>query len=365
MNKTALYKQIHMDIKEKIYSGELRPKDRVPSEQELMEDYKVSKITVKNAMATLADEGLITRVQGKGTFVSSQPFLGEAMKQNNLDASCSKFIGFIIPTLKTGVIQQLVDHVEYYLQKKGYHMVLGLTRESSNEESRIIRELTESKVNGLIVFPTEDEKYNESLLRLWLDKFPFVFIDRFLRNIETYTITSDNQGGAFETVSYLLNKGHRHIALISPENVNTAIEDRTAGFEHAYTEQGLSIDKNLWYHVPLHILRSKDALQHIMDFLVAHPQITAVFGLTAEITQLTYQARQNIQGSAAALELISFDDPEIPNVPYVMQDEAKVAQTAVELLLQQIESEYVPQQAVIPVQLVLPDQAKAIVPTTR
>ncbi|MGF6355115.1 DNA-binding LacI/PurR family transcriptional regulator [Paenibacillus sp. 4624] len=56
-------------------------------------------------------------------------------------------------------------------------------------------------MKGLIFFATEDEKYNESLLRLSLDKFPCVFIDRYLRNIETYTITSDKYGGAYKAVS--------------------------------------------------------------------------------------------------------------------------------------------------------------------
>ena len=37
-----------------------------------MEEYMVSKITVKNALSALADEGLIIRIQGKGTFVSPE-----------------------------------------------------------------------------------------------------------------------------------------------------------------------------------------------------------------------------------------------------------------------------------------------------
>jgi GntR family transcriptional regulator, arabinose operon transcriptional repressor len=358
MLKIALYKQIHQVFKEKILSGELRPKDRVPSEQEIMDDYKVSKITVKNALAALADEGLVIRIQGKGTFVSPHPFDHiDKDTTAQVQRKTNECIGFIIPTLKTKVIQQLVEYVEYYLQQNGLHMILKITRESLTDESRAIRELTESKVKGLIVFPTEDEKYNESLLRLSLDKFPFVFIDRFLRNIETYTVTSDNLGGAFETVTHLLDQGHRQIALISPENANTAIEDRTSGFEKAYMSQGISIDKNLCCHIPLEILRSEQAIEYIITFLEAHPDITAVFALTAEITNLTNRALNNVQMEAQAVELISFDNPDIPHIPYVKQNEELIAQTAVEMLIRQFESEYAPQQSVIPVQLVLPKQS--------
>ncbi|KRE28212.1 GntR family transcriptional regulator [Paenibacillus sp. Soil522] len=356
MVKTALYKQIYLNLKERIVTGDLRPNDRVPSEQEIMDEYKVSKITVKNALAALVDEGLVIRIQGKGTFVTPQPFNGDRSRSRSASKKeANNFIGFIVPTMKTRVIQQLVEHLEYFLREAGFHMVLRLTRESSEEESRAICELIESKVRGLVVFPTEDEKYNESLLRLSLDKFPFVFIDRFLRNIETYTITSDNIGGACETVSCLLNKGHRQIALISPENANTTIEDRTAGFERAYIDMGISIDKSLWCHVPLDILRSENALPYLKEFIAAHPQVTAAFALTAEMTNLTYRAMQSVgSSSAGTIELFSFDDPEIPGVPYVKQDEWKLAQTAAQLLIRQMETDYAPQQTVIPVKLVMP-----------
>ncbi len=353
VKKTALYKQIQQHIREKIMNGQFRPGDRIPSEQELMDEYKVSKITVKNALTELADEGLVTRIQGKGTFVSADVEPAAALASPDPAHAAIPLVGFIIPTMKTGVIRQLVDYTEMYLKEAGYRMLLSITRESAAEESLAIRDLAEAGVRGLIVFPTEDEKYNESLLRLSLDKFPFVFIDRYLRNIETYTITSDNLGGAYDTVSYLLSKGHRHIALLSPENANTAIEDRTAGFEKAYIDQAISIDKRLWCHVPLDILRSDRALDYITDFLQGHGAITAAFALSEEIAQLASRSLARID-SRQNVELISFDDPRLPGVPYVRQDEREMARSAVSLLRDRIEGAYAPQSVVVPVKLVFP-----------
>lgn len=351
--KTALYKQIGQHIRDRIVSGQLRPADRIPSEQELMDEFKVSKITVKNALTELADEGLVVRIQGKGTFVAADVELASASSSSvaGRASNAAPLVGFIIPTMKTGVIRKLVDYTELHLKEAGFQMLLSITRESAAEESRAIRDLVDAGVQGLIVFPTEDEKYNESLLRLSLDKFPFVFIDRYLRNIETYTITSDNHGGAYDTVSYLLSKGHRHIALISPENANTAVQDRTTGFEKAYIDQEISIDKSLWCHVPLDILRSDKALDYVTEFVEAHPTITAAFTLTEEIARLTSQALHCV-GRATEVELISFDDPDIPNVSYVRQDECEVARAAVSLLRDQIEHAYAPRNVVVPVKLV-------------
>lgn len=354
MRKLALYKQIQEDIMRKIKSGQLRPTDRIPSEQELMEEYKVSKITVKNALTLLADEGLIIRVQGKGTFVSANVDVDKpTAPPSSRSLSSLPLVGYIIPTMRTRVIQKLVDCMERFLQEAGLSMVLSITRESSSIESNAIRTLTDLGAQGLIVFPTEDEKYNESLLRLSLDKFPCVFIDRYLRNIETYTITSDNYGGAYKAVSYLLSKGHQRIALISPENANTVVEDRTLGFERAYTDQGISIDKSLWCHIPLDILRGEQALDYVSSFLQNHCGITAAFTLTEETARLTSAAISRWNNDTT-IELLSFDNPHLAGVAYVQQDEQEMARTAVKLLLEQMGNIYSPKNAVIPVQLIFP-----------
>lgn len=67
---TPLYLQLKDVLKSEILSGRLAPHARVPSERELGETYKVSRITVRQALAELTKEGFIYRVQGKGTFVS-------------------------------------------------------------------------------------------------------------------------------------------------------------------------------------------------------------------------------------------------------------------------------------------------------
>ncbi|GHU54781.1 GntR family transcriptional regulator [Spirochaetia bacterium] len=59
-----------MDIQNKILSGEWFNAMLMPTEYELCGLYKVSRITVRKAMEELEKIGLITRVQGKGTFVS-------------------------------------------------------------------------------------------------------------------------------------------------------------------------------------------------------------------------------------------------------------------------------------------------------
>lgn len=64
------YQQLKDLIIERISTGELRPSDRVPSENELVQSMSVSRMTANRALRELTDEGYVERVAGRGTFVA-------------------------------------------------------------------------------------------------------------------------------------------------------------------------------------------------------------------------------------------------------------------------------------------------------
>src|SRR5258708_12012515 len=66
-----LYRQIKTLITQSLVSGEWRPGDLIPSEIELANRFSVSQGTVRKAIGELADQNLLVRQQGKGTFVAS------------------------------------------------------------------------------------------------------------------------------------------------------------------------------------------------------------------------------------------------------------------------------------------------------
>ena len=65
-----LYYQLKRLLLAKIDSGELKPGDIIPTEQQIQETYEVSRTTVRLALSELEDEGKITRQRGRGTFVA-------------------------------------------------------------------------------------------------------------------------------------------------------------------------------------------------------------------------------------------------------------------------------------------------------
>jgi len=65
-----LYRRLEYHLRNQILSGQLESGDQIPTQDELVQAYGVSKITVRNALAHLEAEGLIVRSAGRGTFVS-------------------------------------------------------------------------------------------------------------------------------------------------------------------------------------------------------------------------------------------------------------------------------------------------------
>lgn len=71
MVSVPLYQQIKEDIKDAIQSGKYKPKEKIPPEPVLSEEYAVSRITVRRAVEELCSEGYLTKMQGRGTFVNT------------------------------------------------------------------------------------------------------------------------------------------------------------------------------------------------------------------------------------------------------------------------------------------------------
>ncbi len=67
---TPLYKQLRDLLRQQIFDEKLKPDHPVPSERALCQKYKISRITVRQSISELINEGLLFKKQGKGTYVS-------------------------------------------------------------------------------------------------------------------------------------------------------------------------------------------------------------------------------------------------------------------------------------------------------
>ena len=68
---TAIYIQIHDEIKHQIETGLFEVGQRLPSERVMAEQFGVSRMTLRQAVTSLVEEGILTRHVGSGTYVAS------------------------------------------------------------------------------------------------------------------------------------------------------------------------------------------------------------------------------------------------------------------------------------------------------
>jgi GntR family transcriptional regulator len=116
-NKDPLFFQIKEQIKQHIFSGELKEGDLLPSMRVLAKDLKVSVITTKRAYEELEKEGYLVSAVGKGTFVAGQqPHVLREWQVREIEDDLEKVV-------KTGkhiglTKEDLIEMIEIYYEEE-------------------------------------------------------------------------------------------------------------------------------------------------------------------------------------------------------------------------------------------------------
>lgn len=83
-----LYVQVVECLKRDIENGVYNATGRIPTEAELAEQYKVSRITIRRAVDDLVSQGLVEKKQGKGTFICRQKFAKDIKNLQSFSEMC-------------------------------------------------------------------------------------------------------------------------------------------------------------------------------------------------------------------------------------------------------------------------------------
>lgn len=166
----ALYHQLKSILAAKIMNNEWQAGDRLPTEYELCQQYGVSRITVRQALAELEREGLVKRRQGVGTFVSipkieqqltsfysfSEEFRKRGLKPRN---EVEKLMP-LRPEAQISRALELPDTEEvYYLKRLRYADEVLMAIEETYLPARLFPGLSKEELDAAALYDVMRNKY--------------------------------------------------------------------------------------------------------------------------------------------------------------------------------------------------------------
>lgn len=230
------YRIIYNDLKTQIQSGAYVPGSQLPFERELCERYDVQRVTVRKALDMLAQEELIVKQPGRGSFVRQDD------PKTNLSVPAGVIL-FVMNKSQNDIRNnssaynaQLFFLMERLCRDEGYTLLY--TSISSEEEIEALR-AQHSAAGAFLVSAVGDEVVEKALRA----QIPLLCLNHY--HPQALSVLPDNQAGIRMAVSRLAELGHRRIAFVGgPEKAFNARE-RLQAFQSSMNEFGLKLQPEL------------------------------------------------------------------------------------------------------------------------
>ncbi|NLL69275.1 MAG: substrate-binding domain-containing protein [Acholeplasmataceae bacterium] len=286
MKNVPLYQKIFDHYYNKIITGQIKEGEQICTEKEIMEKFYVSRITAKRAVDMLAERGLVTRIPGRGTFVTMTPKV-----RHNFDDD--KLIGIIFSDIEYSFGLDILKGIEDEARERNIHILFRRTFESLERENEAINSMVHRGVDGLIIQTVHGETYSDVILKLYLNGLPIVLVDRHMDKTKVPFVTTNNFKAAFDTTKYLIDLGYRNITFVSasPEYTST-LNDRYRGFKAAIKND--RTPDLLTLETPEIRERSEKMINrdinNIKQLLEENPKIDCIFAAEAYVAKLAHRA---------------------------------------------------------------------------
>jgi Transcriptional regulators len=192
--------------KEVISEKHLSAGDKFFSETELCGIHKVSRQTVRQALAYLERQGILSRRQGSGTFIQSPNAITVEKNGNLVGIVSTYFSDYIFPSIVTGI--------ERVLKNNNVSMQLMTTSNRVAEEAHALEKMLAQNVGGLIVEPSKSALPNPNMAlynEIRARDIPLVFFNaKYSWSGDTLVAMDDYAAGQIAT-EHLISLGHRKI----------------------------------------------------------------------------------------------------------------------------------------------------------
>lgn len=357
-NSTPLYLQIIDDIKSKIAARQLKAGDQIGSHAELTSKYGVSLITVKKALTTLIQQGVLYSRVGKGTYVAQ-------LSPDTHDEQ-HPTIGLVLQDIRSPFFSRVMHSVEHGAYELGYHVLLGNSSGKPEKEDAQIARFRTFGVKGLIIASMSHEYHASPTIRkLSREGFPFVMVS-YIADENIPFVGCDHEQGGYMATEYLIKLGYQRIGYINGEKGNLVGALRERGFAAALKAHGKKLDKRFLFH-----LRHKGERYDYQSgyeiggkFAKLNVRPDAMF-IYNDLSALGFEDAVLAGGLRVPedVAIIGFDDIErgqYASVPLttIRQPSDPIGKQAMELLLQLMEGRETPRRRILQPQLIVRDSCR-------
>lgn len=322
------YIKVYNDIKQKIENNIFSEGDKLPTIEDLALIYDVSIITVKKALSLLKSEHLITTTSGVGTFVNNP---------NRITINQKKILSLIVPDFSEAFCLEIVNTFERLCRQSNFTPIISRTFGSPQLEDRIILEHIELGSQGICIMPIHDEYFNQKLLRLSLNHFPVVTIDRILPSVQLSSVTTDNRSSSELLATYALQKDLRFPLVISPTFKNSHIlSQRVLNFIKCFEKHKiLNYDNYIPDPSREFNVKNQETMKNSL-LKIIDQGIDVIFCVEYNIA---LDVKRFINKNNIAIEIVCFDHPiasEKLKFTHIQQDQHEIAIQAFNLLQRQM-----------------------------
>ncbi|MGP4076260.1 LacI family DNA-binding transcriptional regulator [Halobacillus sp. K22] len=162
----------------------------------------------------------------------------------SLKQKSTKTIGVIVANILHTFSTEVSRAIEDVCNEEGFHTIVCNADDDPVKEKRYIEMLRAKQVDGLIIFPTGNNR--ELYQRMLDEKYPVVFLDRSVPDIPVSSIMLENEVASELAVDHFVEKNHRRIALITTSIIDSITPrlERLKGYQNALKKHGIAENEN-------------------------------------------------------------------------------------------------------------------------
>lgn len=260
-------------------------------------------------------------------------------------------IGVVLTALNLLFTNQLINGLQSVIADNDYRLIFYTSENIFEKESRYLRMLATSRVDGIIINTVASEKRNPEYLRQLAHlssggkSIPVVSVERNLEKFGVPSVHVDNVQGGEMATQHLVNCGCRRIAVIKGPSFSDLIIDRVEGYQRVLERAGIAFDENLVCKGDFTPLSAVRAVHHLLRENI---DFDGVFACNDEMAIGTMKALADYDRAVPDdVKLIGFDNTFIsslvtPQISTVNVPKYRIGATAAQILMDLIGDEEKP-----------------------